>query len=47
VVAEVDEGQLLAVLAAGGDPAGEADGAADVLGAELAARWVRMEVDDS
>jgi hypothetical protein len=44
VVAQVDEGELLAVLAAGGHPAGEADGLADVLGTELAARCVRMAV---
>ena len=37
VVAQVDEGQVLAVLAAGGDPAAERDGLADVLGAQLAA----------
>ena len=37
VVAEVDERQLLAVLAAGGDPAAQADRLADVLGAQFAA----------
>ena len=37
VVAQVDEGQLLAVLAAGRHPAAQADRLADVLGAELAA----------
>jgi len=37
VVADVEEGQLLAVLAAGGDPPGERGLLADVLGAQLAA----------
>ncbi len=48
VVAQVDEGEVLAVLAAAADPAADADGLADVLGAQLAAqvgahrgrRWV-------
>ncbi len=35
VVAQVDEREVLAVLAAAGDPAAQGDGLADVLGAEL------------
>src|SRR4029079_3158963 len=37
VVAQVDEGEVLAVLPAPGDPAADVDGPADVLGAQLAA----------
>ena len=44
VIAQVDEGEMLAVFAAASDPAGHGDGLADVVRAELAARCVRIEV---
>ena len=44
VVAQVDEGEMLAVFAATADPAADADGLADVVGRSSPHRWVRIEV---